>query len=192
MEAWSVPTTVHWLQLHAGLGGAALADLLDDPPRCPDYWLLYFTDRALLLVGLRSGKAVVESSAFYDELALLCLPSGTDETASPGQVTVSLPNGFAAKVEGPTQRDAAISAALVEIVATRSLPGLRRGERSVALHLTDQQLATIVRTFYGRRPDHVAEAVRVLREAGKPWHRRLLRLFGPSQRELAVDAQHAS
>jgi hypothetical protein len=167
MVTWAVADAARLLRRHAGLGGSAVANRLEEAPPQTDSWMLMLGEDRLALLGTAQAQRTVSSMAFYDRLPYeLCECCAHDEDEV--FLLTRIKGGKQVAVYGRTAAEGAKTSCLVGIVAERSLPSLaREGRRAVrtSLPVRDADLVMILRDFYSDGPELVAEAIRALRRA---------------------------
>ncbi len=171
MVTWTVGDAVRMLRRHAGLGGSAAANLLEEPPLKPDYWMLALQEEGLKIGAFRDGELVLDSAAFYYQLSFELCERCRRDRSGPVMLGVQL-KGTTVPVCCSSAGDAAMAAGLVRIVAGHCLPCISESAVRVDLPIKEVELVMILRDFYTGAPQAVAEAIRALWKAssdGQSW-----------------------
>lgn len=166
MELWTVTDAAGLLRRHAGIGGGAVAALLDDPPQLPDSWMLMLKEGHLAIAAVSDEELAFESVAHYDRLPFQICACCTREVGRRGVMLFPSPNGAKVPVCGDSSDAIAMTTGLMYIVLTHSLPAPSLATNCVNLPVDDDLLASILLKFYSSKPETVAEAVRALRKMG--------------------------
>jgi hypothetical protein len=173
---WSMADAIRLLRRHAGLGGNLVANLLDDLSQTVDTWSLDW-GQALSVSGFRGEDLVVTSCTLYDDL-----PFAVCERCARvhGAVDIHVPvaGGAGAAVAGASVDAAARAAALLRIVGAGAMPAVDYPvPETMDLPVRDDELAHILRVFYGDAPGPVIDVLAALRQTDPVGHRWLVRVL---------------
>ncbi len=188
VEAWEMSEAVRWLRTHCGIGGAAVANLLEATHPRPDHWALLICRGDLGIAGFDRAGVVLQSCTYYDEIP--CSLPDAFAVREDGLTLIPLENvgpGSSVTVCGRDVDEAVTAASLARAVHRRALPPAGDGEGQTDLPVDDALLALILLRLYGDQPRPVAETVRALRKTRNREDRWLLTVLraNPELRPLA-------
>jgi hypothetical protein len=162
VDAVSVRDAYDVLLRHAGPGGAAVGDRVNDPTLGAEYWFVALSQDGIRFAGFRRGKTVLSGFFGYGRVRRPNARAPADE--GPSHLNLRGPDGKLLQVCGRTGRDASHTGALLTVLAryggTVTFADPRGGPPAVVRVTEDLVVSHLSTSAY--RPDIVAEAVRAL------------------------------
>jgi hypothetical protein len=162
VETWTAAEAARLLRLHAGIGGVAVAGLLDEATPEIRWWLVTFQPPSLIVKAF-AGRELFDVIVPYDEILDTVCPCCLAEIEGGGAFRCRIDGDDRTVVCGATREDVVETIKLVRVACTGRLPALCE-QGAAFVPLAEEGLAHLLLTLYGTRPRVVAEAVMALRK----------------------------
>jgi hypothetical protein len=198
LETWDAQEAPCLLRRHAGIGGAAVANLVEALAEAVSWWYMDFQRPSLTVKGFEEpfpvsgwGRALFDNTVFYDKLPNTVCRRCRKKMKDGGAVHCHLHDGHTTVVCGASLKEMTASIELVSVAETGCLPSLCLGMRTGRLKLQDEDLALILHRLYEDQPRVVAEAIRALRKLPGERDAWLVKVLNgsPSLDKLAADVR---
>jgi hypothetical protein len=163
LDTWTVAEAASLLRRKAGIGGAVLANLIEDLPQHERSWLLLDVQEPSLRIAAFGGCKLFENYVLYDEIFDTVCVRCHKAAKGKGAVRFHLDDGQKVVVCGKTTKAMMATLRLVTVADSQCLPSISRGAMA-RLPLTEGDLALILSRLYSNQPHVVAEAILALRK----------------------------
>jgi hypothetical protein len=164
LELWTPAEATELLRLHAEVGGAGVANLMEALGQDVRWWLLEFRPGWLVArAHAGRGRRLFEVAVPYGRILDVVCRRCRELVEGRGLVHCHLPQGQRTVVCGRTTGEALEAINLLWVAATRTLPALANGA-APPLVLRNEDLALLLLQRYGDQAQVIAEAIRALRK----------------------------